>query len=165
MTRPSTNRTSTNIRSLARHLAFAAALSGTLLAQPAQAGPFGEDLSRCLVASTSAAEKNELAQWMFMILASHPNMAKYANITADDRVRFNRRFAAIAERLATQSCKSQTVLALRNEGSPAVISSLKVLVEVASRELLGNPQVTQAAMSYLEYLDITKFIELGLNAR
>lgn len=152
-----------NARCFTRRIAIT--LAFTAFAAPAVAGPAADDLSKCLVVSTSAAEKNELAQWMFMILAAHPNMAKYANISADDRIRLNKRFAAIAERIVTQSCKSQTVLALRNEGTPAVVSSLKVLGEVASRELLGNPQVGQAAMGYMEYLDITKFFEMGLNAR
>jgi len=57
------------------------AVSLFLLASPAVAGPYSDDLAKCLVRSTTPEDKTLLVQWMFATMAlqrelfAHPDVA------------------------------------------------------------------------------------------
>lgn len=47
----------------------------------AHAGPYSDDLGKCLVASTTAADKGALVKWMFATAALHPAVKSVASVT------------------------------------------------------------------------------------
>ncbi len=53
--------------------------------QTSLAGPYSDDLSKSLVGSSSAEEKQNLVQWMFFAIALNPNVAPFARISAEQR--------------------------------------------------------------------------------
>jgi len=113
-----------------------------LVAAPAAAeGPYMDELSRCLVRSTTSENKTLLIQWIFSVIALHPDVARLATVSDSDRNEINRKTAALFENLLTQTCRSETAEALRYEGQAALSGSFNVLGQVAARELFANTKV------------------------
>ena len=126
-----------------RSVVFAAAAAlNVLFAAPVVAGePYTDELSKCLVRSTTSENKTLLIQWIFSVIALHPDVARLAPVSDSDRSEINKKTAALFESLLTQACRSETAEALRYEGQAALSGSFNVLGQVAARELFTNPKV------------------------
>jgi hypothetical protein len=128
------------------------------------AGPYGDDMAKCLVRSTTAADKSDLVRWMFAMMALHPDVRSLAVVSETDRHAMNRKLAALMERLLTESCRKESVDAVKYEGSGTIESSFKVLGEVAARELFANPAVTAGLSEFGKLVDSDKISKtLGIN--
>lgn len=132
-----------------RHACLPLLLLGLLAAGPAHAGPYSDELGRCLVASTTTADKNALVKWMFATVSLHPAVKSIASVTPAERAGFNRDTARLFERLVTESCKAPTRQALKYEGPAALQVAFQFLGQVAARELFADPAVA-GGMSDLE---------------
>jgi len=135
--------------------ALAVAL-GVLGAAPALAGPFGDDLAKCLVRSTSEADKRLLVKWIFGTVVLHPEVAAMAKVDDAVRAELVRGTARLFERLLTESCRNEAQLAVKNEGSSAIASGFQVLGQVAARELFSNPKVAESMRELGDQLDKKK---------
>lgn len=119
-----------------------AALSITLFAsQSALAGPYSDEMAKCLVTSTSEADKNFLVKWMFAAAALHPAVKSISSVSDAQRNELNMRTAKLFEKLLTESCKSQVQQALKYEGQSTIESAFQVLGQVAARGLFSDPAV------------------------
>jgi hypothetical protein len=105
------------------------------------AGPYTDDLSKCLVRSTSAADKSVLVQWIFATMALHPDVKWLTSASGAQRADLNKKAGALFQRLLTGSCLSEARQALQFEGQSALEASFSVLGQVAARELFTNPEV------------------------
>ena len=110
-------------------------------AAPAAAGPYTDDLSKCLVRSTTAEEKSLLVQWMFANMALHPDVKYLAHVTPAERTKLNQKVALLFESLLTRSCLSEAKDAVKNEGPSTFEASFSSLGQVAGRDLSAHPQV------------------------
>lgn len=135
------------------------AICGVLVA-PASAGPYGDTLAKCLVKSTSAADKSTLVQWMFVTVALHPDVRRLSAASDAQRDELNMRTAKLFEALLTESCLAETREALRYESESTIESSFSVLGQVASRELFANPAVASGLAEFGKYLDAQKLQRL-----
>jgi len=117
------------------------------------AGPYTDDLSKCLVKQTSEADKTLLVQWMFAMATLHPAVKSMSAISEAQRTEISRKTAEMMQRLLTASCQSEAQQALKYEGNAAIEASFNVLGQVAARELFSNSQVA-AGLS-----DLTKFVD------
>jgi hypothetical protein len=143
---------------LLRPLALGIAVClGLLAAAPALAGgPYGDELAKCMVRSTTQADKTLLVQWMFVMIALHPDVERLANISDADRTDVSKRTAAMVESLLTRSCVSETRDAIKYEGNGALEGSFSVLGQVAARELFSKPEVAKGLAEIGTYLDSDK---------
>jgi hypothetical protein len=66
------------------------------------------------------------------------------------------RLARLVERLLTQSCRSETQQAVRNEGPGTLQTSFEILGQVAGRGLFTDPAVARNRASFEDYLDKPK---------
>ncbi len=132
----------------------------SLLPAVAKAGPFTDDMSKCLVNSTSAGDKNELVRWIFSFAGVHPALAGIVHVSDEQRLEINKRMASLTERLLTQSCAAETRAALKNEGQGAMSAAFKVLGEVASVGLFSDPAVATASTAFAQQLDQQKIRDL-----
>src|SRR5580692_5230588 len=82
---------------------------------PALAGPYADDLSKCLVKSSSADDQLTLMKWIFAALSAHPAVKPLANISDSQRTEFNAKAGALFERLVTKDCRTESVAALKYE--------------------------------------------------
>lgn len=122
--------------------AIGAAFALALLASPfALAGPYSDEMAKCLVTSTSEADKNFLVKWMFAAAALHPAVKSISSVSDAQRNELNMRTAKLFEKLLTESCKSQVQQALKYEGQSTIESAFQVLGQVAARGLFSDPSV------------------------
>lgn len=125
-----------------RAAAIGAAFSLALLAShSAFAGPYSDEMAKCLVTSTSEADKNFLVKWMFAAAALHPAVKSISSVTDAQRNELNVKTAKLFERLLTESCKSQVQTAIKYEGQGTIESAFQVLGQVAARGLFSDPGV------------------------
>lgn len=122
----------------------------------ANAGPYTDDLSKCLVSSTTDEDKALLTQWMFAVFSLPKQVAKYTSLTAEDRDGINKNVAALFMHLTTETCKSQLHDAYIYEGSTALSSSFEVLGRVASIGLMQDPEVLAGTTAFAKYIDEDK---------
>ena len=132
-------------------LALAALSSG-----PAVAGPYSDELAKCLVRSTTDADKTYLVRWLFASVSTHPAVRSIASVSDAERNELNRNAAKLFERLITESCKTQTQEAVKYEGPATLQSSFEVLGQVAGRGLLSDPAVSRSMAEFANYLDKQK---------
>jgi hypothetical protein len=129
-------------------------------AESAPAGPYVDEMSRCLVRSTSEADRNFLVKWMFAAAAVHPAVRSIASISDAQRDELNKSAAKLLERLITESCKSEMHNALTYEGAGALQASFQVLGQVAARGLFSDPAVARGMADVDGYMDKPKIERL-----
>ncbi len=122
-------------------IAGAALMAAALTGQNASAGPFADELSKCLVRSSSTDDRVLLVQWMFAALSLHPSVQPMVSVKADQRDAATKKAGVIFSRLLTENCRKESVGALKNEGNSAIGVAFGVLGQVASRDLMSNPNV------------------------
>jgi hypothetical protein len=126
-----------------RLASIAAFVVSLTLTSAAQAGPYTDDLSKCLVQSTSANDRIAFMQWMFSAMALHPAVSKLSSITPDQRVAFDKNAANLLVRLMSADCRQQTISAIKYEGTAAMQTSFQIFGQVAMRGLMGDPHVAE----------------------
>ena len=138
-----------------------AALSLVLLSpELAVAGPYSDELAKCLVRSTTDADKNYLVKWIFAAAALHPAVKSIASVSDAQRDELNKNTAKLVERLVTESCKSETREAVRYEGSSTFQASFQVLGQVAGRGLFSDPGVARSMGDFEKHFDKQKLERL-----
>jgi hypothetical protein len=140
-----------------RNAVFAA---GMLLCCSAHAGPYTDDLSKCLVQSTSPADRLILVRWIFAAMSHHPAVASMTRVTAQDADRIDAQMADLFTRLLTVSCQSQAKLALAYEGDQAMSQSFSLLGQVAGKEIFSDQNVQHAMTGLKNHLDIKRLQKL-----
>lgn len=142
-----------------RHLLFFALLfAATTFANQAVAGTYTNDLTKCLVSSASPDDKSILVRWMFATVALHPDVTAMASVTDAQRAELNSKTARLFERIVTDTCKTQTQAAVRNEGPAALQTSFRSFGEAATRELVTNPKVAAGLSNTASNLDPIKLM-------
>jgi hypothetical protein len=144
-----------------RVLALGSAL--LTLSLPACAGMYADDLSRCLIEKTTAADKNALVRWVIATTTLHPAVQSIANVSVAERTRANRETALLFERLLTESCIAQTRQAAKYEGAAALQTGFQTLGQVAMAELFANPDVAKG-LGELDKLIDAKKLQQALRA-
>jgi hypothetical protein len=138
-------------------LMLVGALGGlTCMSAPVQAGPYANDMAKCLVRSTTDADKGVLVRWMFSAISLNPEVTSMVNLTEQQREKYNKDFATLVMRLLTDACKQETKLAIQYEGQQAIANSFRVLGAVAARGLMSHPSVSAYMAGIDKYLDKKK---------
>jgi hypothetical protein len=137
-------------------VAMAVSVCAAMNTGAAHAGPYSDDLAKCLVESTTTADKNALVKWMFAMAALHPAVKSIALITEAERTQSSRSTAQLFERLLTESCRTQTRQAVKYEGAAALQTGFQMLGQVAARELFADPGVAQGLADLENHIDSQK---------
>jgi hypothetical protein len=143
-------------------VSVAGAAVGLVMLSPdsAIAGPYSDDLAKCLVKSTTDADKNSLVKWMFAAASLHPAVKSIASVSDAERDDLNKNAAKLFERLVTESCRAETQEAVKYEGPSTIQTSFEVLGQVAGRGLLADPAVARSLADFANYLDKKKLEQL-----
>ncbi|HEX4825104.1 MAG TPA: hypothetical protein VFV19_12430 [Candidatus Polarisedimenticolaceae bacterium] len=145
-------------------IACALAIVAVTASTRSWAGPYADDLAKCLVKSTTAADKSKLVQWMFAMSSLHPDVKQLSAVSPEKRTELNKQFAGMLTTLLTQSCLNETRDALNNEGPQTLAQGFTVLGQVAGRELFSNPEVA-AGMNDLEGMFDNDKLEAALKTK
>lgn len=130
----------------------------------ASAGVYSHDLSKCLVRSAAPADQKALIVWMFAALGAHPAVRPYVTITTSQQDDVSRQAAELMQRLITVDCRTESVAALKYEGSNALEPAFNVLGQVAVRELMTDPAVAKSIEHLTDYIDKGRIEALGTEA-
>jgi len=122
----------------------------------AAAGPYSDELAKCLVRSTTTSEKNALIKWVFAAAALHPEVKGIASVTEAQRDELSKATGKLFERLVSESCKTETQDAVKYEGPSVFQSAFTVLGQVASIGLFTDPSVSGYMSDFLKYIDKSK---------
>lgn len=134
-------------------IAVTAMAIGQGISGPAAAGPFTDELSKCLVKSTSAEDRIALVRWMFAALAAHPGVADVSVIPPQEMTDATVNAAGLFQRLLLISCRDQTVEALKYEKEEALRTSFGLLGRIAAVDLFESPEVKAEIAKLASYMD------------
>ncbi|MGH1391507.1 MAG: hypothetical protein ACRAUZ_15315 [Aeromonas jandaei] len=119
------------------------------LSHGVNAGPYGDDLAKCLIESTTKNDRTSLVRWMFASAAAHPAVKSIANVSQKELDNANETTGKLFTKILTKTCREQASKALAYEGTATITTSFQLLEQVAATELFSSPEV-QKAMSGLE---------------
>ena len=130
----------------------------TFLVKPASApaGPYTNDLSQCLVESTTTQDRTALVRWMVVALSLHPDIGDLVDVSKDEYEKANKSVADLFMRVLTVSCKQEAAKAIKYEGDIAVLSSFQIFGQVAAKELFSHPDVDAGMADLEKYIDLNK---------
>ena len=141
--------------------ATAFAVIGLITSPVATAGPYADDLGKCLVASTTREDRVTLARWIFIAFAAHPSVARISSTKPSDVDSANAQVGSLFTKLLTESCSEKTKSALQNEGPSAIQLGFQVLGQVAGVELASSPEVQERMSGIIKFIDNRKLESLG----
>lgn len=114
-----------------------------------------QSLGSCLTDSLNGKERKELAKWVFMSMAAHPELSRFSTASPEDVKSENQYVGRLISRLLTKDCPEE--LKLANRANPMALQQAFGLVgQVAMQELMTNPKVTDALTGYTKYTDTNK---------
>lgn len=134
-------------------LAASAALSLALTATPAQAGPYADNLSECLVSSTTDADKTLLVKWFFSAISLNREVSAFVDMPAAVRQQLDKDTARLYMRLLTDSCRTQSHNAVKHEGQAAIEGAFQLLGQVASQGIFSDPAVAAGMANLMQHFD------------
>jgi hypothetical protein len=105
-------------------------------------------------------DRKEFAKFVFVAMAAHPDMKKYSNVTAEDRVETSKSVAQLITRLLTVDCAAQVRETMQGNNSAAFSAAFEQVGKAAMQELMTNAEVTETMGGIQQYLDKEKFKEL-----
>lgn len=139
-----------------REWGLAIALLGC--SQVSMAGPTVEQLSDCLVKSTTAADKTTVLQWTFVALSSHPDLKSLSQVTPEQKQALDQKLATVLQRILVEQCSTQAKAVIQTEGLQAVGESFQELGQITGEEILKNPEVKGQLQGVLRYVDLNKLV-------
>jgi hypothetical protein len=123
--------------------------------QLAQAQSPVRALTTCLGDATSGKDRKDLAKWIFLAMAAHPEMRPHATAslaTVSDES--SRTMAALVTRLLADSCAKETAAVLKtSQGSQAMELAFQGLGQLAMQELMTDTSVQGAMAVFERYID------------
>ena len=120
------------------------------------AGPFVDDMAKCLVRSTSSKDNILLGRWLVRVYGEHSESKGLTYISDYNKKIIDRDVAKLFTRLLTQDCEYEVKKAYKYEGLSVMSNAFQVLGEVAGKELLEDRNVSKAINKFTEYVDYEK---------
>lgn len=143
--------------------AIAVVLVGSAPVSSALAGPATDALSACLADNTTGKDRKDMARWIFVGMASHPEIESLSNVTQANRDELDRIIATMVTRLMTESCLAQARSATEKDGSEAFQAAFGIVGKLAMQELMSNPKVNASFSEFTKYIDQKKLNSAFLN--
>lgn len=136
---------------------LAAALLLSPLCASAQTPAPQDALSRCFADSTTGKDRKDLARWIFLAMAVHPEIKQYSSPDAAKAAEdTDKLVAAMITRLLSESCLQQTQAAVKQGGPTAVHGAFQLLGQLAMQELMSDGKVASSMSSFQKYVDQNK---------
>ncbi len=145
-----------------RHPWHALAL-GLILSTSATAQTPNDGLATCLAQHTSAADRQAMARWVFVTLASHPDLKPYTSKqAAQETGRIQANMAQTLTRLMTENCARETKQTLRQGGTAGIQKAFTTVARQALTDVLSHPHVAASLGDTVSHIDPSKWARLLL---
>jgi hypothetical protein len=141
---------------MSRRVKVFAGIVVSCVAMGVHAGVYTDDLSKCLVESTTKDDRLSLIRWIFTAMSKHPAVSSLTKVTESDLDKANAATGALFMKLLTQTCVDTTKKALKYEGGAAIQLSFQVLGQVAMGDMMSDPSVGVAIAGLEKFVDEEK---------
>jgi len=129
--------------------------------QPTFAGPFEDEMAKCLVTSTNKRDRNKLVKWIFRVYGDHPEVSYMVDLSDREKKVIDEDVANIFTRLLSEDCNDETKQALDYEGDNVMFNAFEILGQVAAEGFNANPDVMKSINKFVELIDYEKLDYLG----
>ena len=130
-----------------------ALIFAVLFALPAIAQSQGDLLGKCLADNTTGRDRKDLARWVFVAMAAHPDIRDLANASQEAADKTSRAMGALVTRLLTESCPQEARAAAHGEDNKAMRRVFVILGQLAMLELTSNPDFSASMSRFERYMD------------
>ena len=124
--------------------------------KPIFAGPFGDEMAKCLVTSTSNRDRTKLVKWIFRVYGEHPEVSYMVNLSDREKKVIDKDIADIFTRLLSEDCVDETKKALDYEGDNVMFTAFQTLGQVAAQGFNVNPIVERSINKFNEFIEYEK---------
>lgn len=122
-------------------------------------------LSTCVADNTSGKQRKDLARWVFLAMAAHPDLKQYTSPEAEiAREPSDRSMAELFEYLITERCATEANATYTELGTPGLQVAFETLGRLAMMELMSNADASAAMSAFERYVDGDK-ISATLNKK
>ena len=128
--------------------------------KPIFAGPFGDEMAKCLVTSTSNRDRTKLLKWMFRVYGEHPEVSYMVDLSDREKKVIDKDIADIFTRLLAKDCVDETKKALDYEGDNVMFTAFQTLGQVAAQGFNVNPSVERSINKFVEFVEYEKLYYL-----
>ena len=129
--------------------------------QPTFAGPFADEMAKCLVTSTNKRDRTKLIKWIFRVYGDHPEVSYMIDLSDREKKVIDKDVANIFTRLLSEDCIDETKKALDYEGDNVMFNTFQILGQVAAQGFNNNPDVMKSINKFVEMIDYEKLDYLG----
>lgn len=133
-------------------------------ASRAEAGIYGDELTKCIVKSTSPSDQETLVAWIYAAMSAYPTFKASSKLSSDQGDQATKNTADIFTRLITLDCRQQSIDTLKYEGDGALAPAFKLVGEIAMRRLMTDPSVAAFISSISTYVDPNDFEAIRIDA-
>jgi hypothetical protein len=123
---------------------------------PMAAAQAEQALSQCLLRSVDADDKRALVNWIFAVMARHPDVRPMSRMDAATDEKVGRAASDVLERLLADRCASEVRAVVRTSSFENVGNSFQVLGKVAMQDLMAHPDVEAGVGDLLKYVDFER---------
>lgn len=147
-----------------RKISIQAAAAALLAAGPVYAGPYADDMAKCMVRSSTPADHAVFIRFIFTAMVQHPDVAAMAKVTPQQLDDTLKSTGELVQRLLLETCRSETQLAIRYEGLQTVYGAFQIFGQAMAAELFGNAAVTAKMNGINRYMDPERFKKFATEA-
>jgi len=140
-------------------ITFVVIFFGIFSNQTAYAGVYTDDLTKCIVESTTTEDRVQFVKWLYFAISKHPIVKSISSVDESQFDASNKKIANLIMKLMTESCKEKAAKALKYEGIASIEQSFQVFGQIAGQEIFTNPDVAATMSSFEKYLDSNKLKE------
>ena len=126
--------------------------------QMASASVTVDELSDCLVKSTTDADKKAVLQWTFVALSAHPDLQSFSQVTTEQRDGLDKNLAQVLQRILVDQCSAETKAVIQTDGLQAVGDSFQELGQETGEQILKTPEIKDQYKGLVRYLDLSKLV-------
>lgn len=124
------------------------------------AGPATDSLGQCLADNTTGKDRKDLAKWLFVGMAAHPEIKSFAPVSAAATESAQRTMGALVNRLIGTACAKEMKNAVVTDGEAGARTAFELLGKIAMGELMANPQVSSTIGGFEPFTDKKKLEEV-----
>ena len=126
------------------------------------AGPFTDNLTRCILVSTDEDDYTKLVNWIFRVVAEHPDIKSDVGdvYSKNQKIMADVNLAEVFTKLLTRECRTESIQAFKYEQDIALFESFKMLGEISMQKMMEDPAVSKSVEEFTKYMDEKAIEEL-----
>lgn len=110
-------------------------------------------LGKCIVARVTPNDRQDLARWVFLSMAAHPEVKVFSGASADSAEAAARKIGVLFTRIMRDECAMEVQEAARSSGPPVVPSAIQFFTQLGVQELMTNREVLATLSAFGQFAD------------